>query len=98
MFEVPRLLPVLKPTWKSKRRGDPCPVRTCRHRPSLQPRLECLEERHVPSGYTVINMGSLGGTKGLIGGINDRGGVVGVSSLAGETGPHAFLFKQGKMT
>jgi probable HAF family extracellular repeat protein len=61
-----------------------------------------------PTFYAVLwrhreptNLGSLGGTAGLIAiplDINNRGQVVGQSDLAGDIGHHAFLWQDGVMT
>jgi probable HAF family extracellular repeat protein len=77
-------------------RGDR--VRARRRRPARAPRLEFLEERIVPSGYSVINMGLLGGTAGVVFDINSHGAVVGGSTTANNGPAHAFLFSHGKMS
>ena len=61
-------------TERVPRQSGPC---TPRRRLARQPRLESLEERRVPSGYRVINMGSLGGSAGVDLDINSKGEVVG---------------------
>ena len=60
--------------------------------------MESLEERRVPSRYSIINMGSLnGGTAGTIGGIDNHGEVAG-ASYTPSTGPElAYLFSHGSM-
>jgi probable HAF family extracellular repeat protein len=60
-------------------------------------RLELLEERRVPSGYTLKNLGSLGGTFAYINGINSSGEVVGGSNIPNSGSEHAFLYSHGKM-
>jgi probable HAF family extracellular repeat protein len=71
---------------------------TARRRLKRQPQLESLEVRVAASGYTVYNMGSLGGTAGLDLDINSRGEVVGGSNIANNAAEHAFLFSHGRMT
>jgi len=48
--------------------------------------------------YAVIDLSTLGGTISLAYGLNDRGSVVGFSSLPGDASFHAFLWREGKMT
>jgi len=52
----------------------------------------------VPVRYTVVDLGTLGGTFGLAFGINDKGQVDGVANLPGDTAQHAFVFTNGVMT
>jgi probable HAF family extracellular repeat protein len=59
--------------------------------------LELLEERRVPSGYTITNMGSLGGTFGVTLDINNRGAIVGRSDTAQNVTTHAYLYNHGVM-
>src|SRR6266511_4065711 len=50
-----------------------------------------------PAAYTVIDLGMLpGDTYSLASGINERGDVVGSSSL-GDGTTHAFLWRRGRM-
>jgi probable HAF family extracellular repeat protein len=51
----------------------------------------------VPSGYTITNMGFLGGTFGVALDINAGGAIVGRSDIAHNTAEHAFLYSQGKI-
>ena len=51
-------------------------------------------ENHPPN-YTVINLGTLGGTFGAGEGINNLGWVGGVANLAGNTNQHAVLWLPG---
>jgi probable HAF family extracellular repeat protein len=46
--------------------------------------------------YTVLQLGSLGGTAGRSNGINDRGWVSGWSNLSGDANHHAVLWRNGK--
>src|SRR5262249_22478607 len=78
-------------TGGSRRAGGP------RRRPSRVPHLETLEERRVLSGYTLINMGSLGGGPGIDPDINSKGAVVGGSEIANNAAEHAFLYTHGRM-
>jgi len=48
--------------------------------------------------YTVTDLGTLGGTFSLAGGINNSGSVEGYSTLPGDTALHAFLWRNGVMT
>jgi probable HAF family extracellular repeat protein len=46
---------------------------------------------------TMIDLGTLGGTSGLAGLLNNRGDVVGISNLAGDQTYHPFLWHGGKL-
>jgi probable HAF family extracellular repeat protein len=61
---------------------------------------QCLaqEPKHKLPHYTVVDLGTLGGTFSLAGGLNNRGAVVGESYLLGDTVVHAFLWQKGSMT
>ncbi len=48
--------------------------------------------------YTVIDLGTLGGTFSFAGGLNNIGQVVGASTLPGDTEIRAFLWSEGAMT
>ena len=48
--------------------------------------------------YTVTDLGTLGGTFSLAGGLNDKGDVEGFSTLPGDQIIHAFLWRNGVMT
>ena len=48
--------------------------------------------------YTVVDLGTLGGTFGLAYGINDKGQVDGFANLPGDKTQHAFVFAKGMMT
>ena len=47
---------------------------------------------------TMLDLGSLGGTSGLVAGLNDRGQVIGQSNLAGDQTHHPFLWERGHLT
>jgi probable HAF family extracellular repeat protein len=97
MFTASRMYPFLKSTWTSTLRSGNRRFAIGRRRPAREPRLECLEERRVLSHYTIINMGSLGGTFGYAGAINNHGAVIGTSNIANSSAAHAFLFSHGTM-
>jgi probable HAF family extracellular repeat protein len=47
--------------------------------------------------YTVIDLGTLGGTYSVANGISNDGWVSGISTLRGDTAQHAFLWRRGRM-
>jgi len=47
--------------------------------------------------YAVTDLGTLGGTISVAGGINNRGDIEGFSTLPGDTAVHAFLWQKGLM-
>lgn len=63
-----------------------------------------LYAQNVPSGtgrihYSVINLGTLGGTESNgFGGVNNRGWVTGDANLAGDQNEHAVLWRDGVVT
>jgi probable HAF family extracellular repeat protein len=63
-----------------------------------------LHAQNVPSGtsqihYSVINLGTLGGTESNgFGGVNNRGWVTGDANLAGDQNEHAVLWRNGVIT
>jgi probable HAF family extracellular repeat protein len=63
-----------------------------------------LPAQNVPSGtgqihYSVINLGTLGGTESNgFGGVNNRGWVTGDANLAGDQNEHAVLWRDGVIT
>jgi probable HAF family extracellular repeat protein len=59
--------------------------------------MELLEDRRLLS-YSVITLGSLGGTISVPLGVNNQGEVVGVSYTANNAAGHAFLYRHGRMT
>jgi probable HAF family extracellular repeat protein len=52
----------------------------------------------APARYTVVDLGTLGGTFGLAYGINDKGQVDGFANLPGDNTQHAFVYANGVMT
>src|SRR4051794_13609517 len=59
--------------------------------------LQRLEDRRLFSGYTLTNLGTLGGAIARAYDLNDAGAVVGASTTAtGQS--HAFLWAGGRMT
>ena len=51
-----------------------------------------------PRRYTVVDVGTLGGTFSAAFGLNERGWAAGVANLAGDQQTHAFLDRNGKLT
>lgn len=47
--------------------------------------------------YTVVDLGTLGGTFSLAGGLSNSGWVEGYSNVPGDAGPHAVLWRKGVM-
>jgi probable HAF family extracellular repeat protein len=64
--------------------------------PMPQLRAQALQQGQIR--YEVIDLGTLGGTFGYAGGLNNLGSVVGGATLSGDTAQHAFLWRNGKMT
>ena len=69
-----------------------------RVRTTRQPHLDPLEERQLPSGYSVANMGSFGGTYGIVLGINSQGAAVGGSTTTNNAAEQAFVYSHGQIT
>jgi probable HAF family extracellular repeat protein len=59
--------------------------------------VERLEERCILTSYSIIDLGTLGGTLSYAYGINNRGQVVGTSELACNCKGHPFLWSSGVM-
>ncbi len=59
--------------------------------------MEPLEDRRLLS-YTIINLGSLGGTASVPVEVNNHGEVIGYSFTANNAAAHAFVFSHGRMT
>jgi probable HAF family extracellular repeat protein len=53
---------------------------------------------YTDMGYTLTDMGTLGGFNSVPVASNEKGQVVGYSTIAGDVIHHAFLFSDGKMT
>lgn len=51
-----------------------------------------------PRHYSVINLGTLGGTQGAAFGINNKGWVTGDANLPGDQNEHGFLWRKGVKT
>jgi probable HAF family extracellular repeat protein len=104
MFKSKAMLPPigffhrLKSELGSARLGGKACVHASRRRWAQALSMEVLEERSVPSGYSVINMGSLGGTFQIVLDINSRGAAVGDATTANNETEHAFLFSHGRMS
>lgn len=52
----------------------------------------------APAQYTILDLGTLGGSFSLAYAINDRGQIDGFSTLPGDGLTHSFLWKNGVMT
>jgi probable HAF family extracellular repeat protein len=51
-----------------------------------------------PSRYTVMDLGTLGGSFSVASGISEDGVIAGFSTLPGDVGVHAFIWRKGVMT
>jgi len=60
-------------------------------------RLAAQQYPAQPQSYTVIDLGTLGGTFSFGGGVNQQGWVNGESTLQGDQIQHAFLWRDGAM-
>jgi len=49
-------------------------------------------------GYTLTDLGTLGGSNSDASAINEKGQVIGYSSTTGDVADHAFLYSDGTMT
>ena len=58
---------------------------------------ELPEQKAAPPGYTVTDLGTLGGTFSVAFSINNKGWVDGTSTLPGDQNQHAFLWERGRM-
>jgi probable HAF family extracellular repeat protein len=47
--------------------------------------------------WSIVNLGTLGGTSSSAAAINNRGQVVGTSAVAGDINSHAFLYSNGRI-
>ena len=52
----------------------------------------------APAVYTILDLGTLGGSFSLAYGINDNGQIDGFSTLPGDTVQHSFVIEKGVMT
>jgi probable HAF family extracellular repeat protein len=50
------------------------------------------------AGYSITDLGTLGGTDSYAAGINNNGQVVGIAYTAGDAATHAFLYSNGAMS
>jgi probable HAF family extracellular repeat protein len=70
----------------------------CQETPT-EPAASLSRSRAAAGTFTVVDLGTLGGTYSQAFGINPRGQVVGESFTAGENADvHAFIWKKGVMT
>jgi probable HAF family extracellular repeat protein len=53
---------------------------------------------YTDMGYTLTDLGTLGGSGSYASAINDKGQVVGYSDTTGDLATHAFLYSKGTMT
>jgi probable HAF family extracellular repeat protein len=60
-------------------------------------RLAAQEQRQALPRYTVTDLGTLGGTSSLAGGLSNSGWVEGRSTLPGDTVTHPVLWRKGVM-
>jgi probable HAF family extracellular repeat protein len=66
---------------------------------SISRPLAAQEAASSPIHYSVINLGTLGGSASNgYGGVNNRGWVTGDANLSGDQTEHAFLWRNGVMT
>ncbi len=68
-----------------------------KRRPKSSPSMEPLEDRRLLS-YTIINLGSLGGTASVPVEVNNHDEVIGYSFTADNAAAHAFLYSHGRIT
>jgi len=59
---------------------------------------QCLAQGQKLPHYTVVDLGTLGGTYSLAGGLSNSGWVEGYSLLPGDTTRHPVLWRKGMMT
>jgi len=60
--------------------------------------LAAQEQKQAPPRYTVTDLGTLGGSYSLAGGLSNTGWVEGYSYLSNDTATHAVLWRKGVMT
>lgn len=56
-----------------------------------------LSNQALAAGYTITDLGTLGGSSSYASAINDNGQVVGRASTTGDTATHAYLYSNGTM-
>jgi probable HAF family extracellular repeat protein len=61
------------------------------------PRYLKAQNTQTAQKNTVVDLGTLGGTFSLAGGLNEEGDVEGFSTLSGDTAVHAVLWRKGKI-
>jgi probable HAF family extracellular repeat protein len=65
---------------------------------AIPAQLAAQERNQQPSRYVVTDLGTLGGTFAAANAVNNRGWVVGFSTLQGDLVGRAFLSRNGGMT
>jgi probable HAF family extracellular repeat protein len=65
---------------------------------TIHAQLAAQEQKKAPTRYTIIDLGTLGGTFSQAFGINNKGSVVGLATLPGDTTAHAFMWRKGMIT
>src|SRR5262249_9348223 len=98
MFATSSWIGRLKSGFRSDQTGGRTGRATTRRRTARGLSLEHLEDRRGLSGYSVTDLGSLGGALSIPFAINGRGAVVGLSYTAQNAAGHAFLASRGTMT
>jgi probable HAF family extracellular repeat protein len=93
MFSTSMLIRHLGSAFRGRRIEPNCRRVTFKRRPCMEP----LENRRLLS-YTIISLGSLGGTVSVPLSVNNQGEVVGYSYTANNAAGHAFRYNHGKMT
>jgi probable HAF family extracellular repeat protein len=96
MFTSASWIEHLKSAFRRRPAGGPG-NRGAARRARRVPYLEHLEERRVLSGYTITNIGSLGGTFGFTLDINASGSIVGRSAIAQNLAQHAYVYSHGTL-
>jgi probable HAF family extracellular repeat protein len=97
MFSASTLIQHLRFFFNGQRIEPDRPGVVPKRRPKSSPSMEPLEDRRLLS-YTIINLGSLGGTASVPVEVNNHGEVIGYSFTADNAAAHAFLYSHGRMT